>query len=249
MKDPQPGRASSLPAALSRLAPAAPRNAVGDVHRRLRQLILSNELPAGTDVNQLQIARALGISRGPIREAIRMLQEEGLVTAAPNRRSRVTPIDPADVDSAYAERVLLEVLGIRLTVPTLQGADLERADWLRIRMPSARDPEEYRALHRSFHHLLVSRLPEPLLAVAAKLFDRTDRYRRFYASHTPDPAGVALQDHLEIVEAARRSDGRLAGELLARHYARTALQVLAVLCPEYEPRALREALQLAGREA
>ena len=58
------------------------------VHARLRQLILDGTLPPGSLLSQLQLSRALGVSRTPLREALRMLQEEGLVDAEPNQRAR-----------------------------------------------------------------------------------------------------------------------------------------------------------------
>jgi DNA-binding GntR family transcriptional regulator len=69
------------------------------------------------------LAKALGVSRTPLREALRMLQEEGLIEAEPNRRSRVTGFDPADLDSVYASRVALESLGVALTRRRPPAAD------------------------------------------------------------------------------------------------------------------------------
>jgi DNA-binding GntR family transcriptional regulator len=72
-------------------------HAAGRVHAHLRRLILEAVIPPGTIVTQVELAARLGVSRTPIREAIRMLQEEGLVVAEPQKRARVIGFDPAEV--------------------------------------------------------------------------------------------------------------------------------------------------------
>src|SRR5271156_1826880 len=85
-------------------------HAAGGVHAYLRRLILDATIPPGTVVTQVELAARLGVSRTPIREAIRMLQEEGLVVAEPQKRARVIGFDPAEVEAVYTQRVLVESL-------------------------------------------------------------------------------------------------------------------------------------------
>src|SRR3954467_14981008 len=85
-----------------------------DVYLRLRELLLNGEIPAGTVLSQVKLARELGVSTTPLREAMRLLQAEGLLIAGPNRGSRVAPMDPKDIDAVYASRILIEALAIRL---------------------------------------------------------------------------------------------------------------------------------------
>jgi biotin operon repressor len=93
------------------------------VHARLRQLILDGTLPPGTILSQVQLSRALGVSRTPLREALRMLQEEGLIDAEPNRRPRIKGFDSSDLESVYSIRILLETFAAELTIPTLGPED------------------------------------------------------------------------------------------------------------------------------
>jgi len=96
-----------------------PRRTSIDVHAHLRDLILSGVLPPDTELRQAELARVFAVSRTPLREAFRMLQEEGLISAEPNQRSRVLGFDPEELELLYAGRVTLECLGVRLTAGQL----------------------------------------------------------------------------------------------------------------------------------
>ena len=86
------------------------RQAIPHVHAYLRECILDGTLKPGTKLSQVSLAAQLGISRTPLREVLRMLQEEGLVEIEPNQRTRVSGLDPAELDDVYASRILLETL-------------------------------------------------------------------------------------------------------------------------------------------
>jgi len=72
--------------------------AAAQVHKRLRQMILDGTVPPGTVLSQVQLAQEIGVSRTPLREALRMLQEEGLVLAEYNHRVRVADIDISELE-------------------------------------------------------------------------------------------------------------------------------------------------------
>ncbi|HVT66961.1 MAG TPA: GntR family transcriptional regulator, partial [Trebonia sp.] len=105
----QPSRGLRDPSAaeLPPLEVATRRRLVLEVHDHVRTLIVNGVFPPGTVIRQAELARNLGVSRTPMREAFRMLQEEGLISAEPNQRPVVRGIDIADLDSAYATRVLI----------------------------------------------------------------------------------------------------------------------------------------------
>src|SRR4051794_41254409 len=93
------------------------------VHDRLRDAILRGELPAGQTTSQVTLARDLDVGRTPLREALRMLQREGLVVSEPNRRVRIAELSSADAEELYVMRIALEAVAIRVTVPTLASPD------------------------------------------------------------------------------------------------------------------------------
>ena len=97
--------------------------AATQVHAHLRQMILDGTVPPGTVLSQVQLAQVIGVSRTPLREALRMLQEEGLVLAEYNHRVRVADIDIGELEYFYASRIMLESLAISLTVPLLTQED------------------------------------------------------------------------------------------------------------------------------
>src|ERR1700759_2906757 len=86
------------------------------VHDRVRTGILDGEIPPGA-ISQAALARQLNVGRSPLREAVRMLQNEGLVVSEPNRRLEIARLSATDVEELMQMRVALEGTSIRITVP------------------------------------------------------------------------------------------------------------------------------------
>ena len=93
-------------------------------YEELRRQILQGELAPGATFSQVQLSDQLGVSRTPLREAVRLLQMEGLLRAEPRRRVRVSPLSTEDFEDLYAIRIALESLAVRLTVPQLDQTEL-----------------------------------------------------------------------------------------------------------------------------
>ena len=93
------------------------RQAIPHLHAYLRECILDGTLTPGTKLSQVTLSEQLGVSRTPLREALRMLQEEGLVEIEPNQRTRVAGLDPQELDEIYARRILMETLALSMTSP------------------------------------------------------------------------------------------------------------------------------------
>src|SRR5260370_24771786 len=94
------------------------------VYKHLREEILSDRLPPGTELSEVALSRVLEISRGPIREAMGRLAAEGLITVRPRRRAEVRSLTPPELVDAYEVREALEVLAVRLARPPATEADL-----------------------------------------------------------------------------------------------------------------------------
>src|SRR6266496_5730578 len=99
------------------------RQAIPRLHAYLRECILDGRLPPGTKLSQVALAEQLGVSRTPLREVLRMLQEEGLVEIEPNQRTRVAGLDPQELDDLYASRIVLETLALSMTIDTFSAAE------------------------------------------------------------------------------------------------------------------------------
>src|SRR5438552_10591668 len=99
------------------------RIVIAQVHAYLRRRILDGTILPGTTLSQVQLAQQLGVSRTPLREALRLLQEERLVVAEHNRRVRVAGINLGELEALYASRIMLEPLALALSIPCLTQAD------------------------------------------------------------------------------------------------------------------------------
>jgi DNA-binding GntR family transcriptional regulator len=217
------------------------------VYDRVRSAILEGELTPGAIMSQVALAEELEISRTPLREALRMLQSEGLIEAEPNRRVRVTPISPDDLEDLCIIRVTLEAEALRLSLPRMTADDLARLEGAMAEMAHYADARDYRgwgAPHRRFHRLLTAHAGQRLNALLDQLFDHSERYRRMHIGH--GPSAWATAGHRAILDACKQGDRVGASSRLASHLARTAFEVSELLDPSYDPVRLREALADAG---
>jgi len=239
------------------VAPLVPRGSsvsnTEGVYTRLREMLLNGEIVPGTVISQVKLARELGVSTTPLREAMRLVQSEGLLIAEHNQRSRVAPMDPKDIDAVAASRVLLEALAIRLAVPQLSTADdtalREDLDAMG-QAAQAADLHAWEPVHKRFHRRLINGCDAQLGRLVEPLADRSERYRRFSMFGSPAQTwAIGNEEHEAIAEACLARDPERASVLLARHYARSALTVLAKSAPEEDPAAVRAALQFVQRSA
>ncbi|MFJ1806860.1 MULTISPECIES: GntR family transcriptional regulator [unclassified Streptomyces] len=220
-----------------------------DVHGRLRLMILSGELPPGSALLQAEMARKLGVSRTPMREAFRLLQEEGLIDAQPDQRARVRAVDPEDLDGVYGARIMLESLAVSVTARSLASEDLARMGEALKRMQAVAvddSPDEWHAAHREFHRIATQAVAPHLQRMLASLGEHSERYIRLAQLGVHNSWARAHSEHEALLEALRLSDKDEAVRVISRHLARTALNVLADIAPEYEPAATRTALGIAG---
>ena len=228
---------------------ARSRDAVAETFQTLRARILEGTIAPGTELSQVRLARELGVSTTPLREALRRLEAEDLVEARRNRRPRVPPLDIADVDALYASRVLVESLALSLSVPVLATEDLETLRAALEGMERAArvdDHAAWNALHTDFHMGLVAGASGPMRRQTASLMARSDRYRRMSIAATDASGGRATgaAEHTAILEACVARDAHGAALLLAQHLARSAIVVVAHFAPDSDPVGVRRALQM-----
>jgi DNA-binding GntR family transcriptional regulator len=217
------------------------------VHDELRAAILRNELPAGMILNQVHVAKRLGVSRTPLREAFRMLQREGLIEGESNKRMRVAGLSLDGLEDLYAMRILLEGLAIRLSVPLLTEAALSALEKLLQEMEKFAQMEDYEAWevpHRKFHTGLVQCVGERQRREIMRLSEHAERYRRAYTTEAPRAWAKGAKEHRAILDACIGRDPVSASERLARHYSSVVLGLLGMLAPEHEPVAVRTAMRM-----
>lgn len=221
------------------------RDSTEVAYLQLRRAIVRCEIPNGAQLSQRELSQLTGIGRTPLREALRMLQREGLVEAEPNHRVRIADFSISDLEQLYAMRISLEALAIRLTLPLLKKEELHKIENLLAQMAELPTPEEYERWetpHRAFHLGLVAHAGTRIVMTIAQLSDHAERYRRFYSTEAPRGFERGMREHRAIVEACLARDAGAAAERLARHYSSIALGTIAVLAPEYDPVLVRTAL-------
>jgi len=217
-------------------------------YEQLRRAILDCTLRPGASVSQVQLAARLDVSRTPLREAIRLLQREGLVQSDFNKRVRVMGISIRDLEALTAMRLAVEPLGVRLTVPHLDRGDLEnlRQTMERLHAAHDREPATVAHLHRSFHFGLVRHAEERLRTHIEDLWEQAERYRVLYQE--ADQTGGALialaaRAHERIFEAAEQRRHELCSRRVAEHIAQTAVILVARVDGTHEPTLVRESLR------
>jgi DNA-binding GntR family transcriptional regulator len=216
---------------------------VADLHGRIREAILRGELAPGSSLSQVELARELGVSRTPLREALRMLQREGLVQSERNRQILVAPFSVEDVEQIYCARLSLEAIAVRLSVVRLspeQCAEVEGNLARLVHFARARDYERWELVHRELHSRLVIEAGSRLTALLRELSDHAERYRRLYTIETPRAWTTGSDEHRLIVDAVLAHDADLVARRLAAHLAKTALGVIALLDSERSPDRLHE---------
>lgn len=229
------------------------RQAIPALHAYLRECVLDGTLTPGTKLSQVALADQLGVSRTPLREVLRMLQEEGLVEIEPNQRTRVAGLDPAELDDIYASRIMLETLALALTLEEFTAARQRDARSMLTAMRRAAKTGDFGAWfgsHAEFHRLITAGAGTALQRQLAAFADRSIRYIRIYQLSEPQSwqsAGDA--EHAAILAALGQHDHGAALSGLAHHLSRTAERVLADCAPAYKVRAVSHALRLVEHGA
>ncbi len=223
-----------------------------DAYERIRSAILEGVLEPGGRLSQVKIADRLGLSRTPVREALRLIEREGLITSERGRQVVISPTSMADLDELYALRIKLDTMTVRATVPQLSDADLvEMQDCLAAMDANSRQEffAEFDAAHQQFHMIPIRLAGPRHVDYSAQLNEHAERYRRLYLTHASSYQ-QSRDEHQAIMDACAARDGDLVACLLAEHYARNALTIVARTDPAFEPRQLHMAVRAArlGRD-
>lgn len=213
------------------------------VYEVLREWIVSGELAPGEDVSQLELTRRLGVSRTPLREALRLLTRDGLVVETEaHRRVKISALSMADLDEVYTLRLPAATLALWHTVPRLTVSDLVElrkdlelvsSDELLI----ARDA--HRRLHAGWAKYAGPRIQEALLGFML----HSERYHRAFIRETKSGRKAKELEHRAILRACEAGDREHARKLLVDHMASTALVLMRE--HKYEPVLLRSAMRMS----
>jgi len=201
------------------------------VFEAIREAIISGHLKPGERLMEIQLAEELGVSRTPVREAIRKLEQEGLVVMVPRKGAYVADISMKDIAEVFEIRGALEGLAAELAAERATEEELERLERLLVAIGECIERQDVDGMiekDTEFHDLLFSASHnERLVQILSLLREQIQRFRSRTLARV-ERMKVALEEHKAIVEALGRRDSELARSLAEAHIesARSSLMKL-----------------------
>lgn len=201
------------------------------VTTKLREVILKGEFKWGDRLIQEEWAAKLGVSRMPIRDALRQLEIEGLVRIEPRRGAIVIPITAEDIEEIYHLRALLEGEALERSIPYLEQEDLQTLEDYHEKMQALGKDEddirEYMELNKEFHKVLYQGCPwRRIHQMIDILWTGIPLYT---PSIIPDRLQDAHKEHEEIITAIKNNRTKEARVILENHILRTKQHLLSVI--------------------
>jgi DNA-binding GntR family transcriptional regulator len=193
----------------------------------LRRAILSGEIAPGEWIRQEEVAERLGSSRLPVREALRILEAEGLTEHEPRRGARVPSLSMHEVDVIYRMREQLEQLAIGESIPHLTAADVRQLEEVQSRIEGNSDVATFLELDREFHLLSYTGCRiEQLTSSVVRLWNSTAHHRRTFVQLSgPGRQWVINAEHRLLLDAIARRDVTDAERFLSGHIRRTRIEL------------------------
>jgi DNA-binding GntR family transcriptional regulator len=212
-----PDRNGTLPAAV------ASQRIADQLHER----ILSGQLAPGTRIIQDELAEELRTSRLPVREALRILQAQGLVILRANQGAWVKQLDMRECELTYKMRERLEPLLLAESAPRLSDEDIAELTGLQERIERTDDVEQFLVLDRKLHWATYRHhQADDLAAIVARLWDTTQHYRRVFSRlASARRSWTITAEHRLLIEALRARDYLSAERVLELHIRRTRVEL------------------------
>ena len=195
----------------------------------LREQILSGRLAPGERIRQEEVAARLGASRLPVREALRMLETEGLTQLEVNKGARVSALDRDEIDVVYRMRERLEPLALTESIGHLTNDQLTELREIQEQIEANPDVSVFLELDRRFHLLSYAGCrTEQLSTTVTRLWNSTQHYRRaFMTLASPDRRWIVNAEHRLLLDAINRQDPVDCERFLSGHIRRTRIELVA----------------------
>lgn len=195
-----------------------------EVYTLLRQAIANGRLPAGTRLVETEVAEQLGVSRTPVREAIRMLESEGLVGCVPRKGYVVCDFSAEEVEQIFGIRQVLEGYAGRLATARISAADLAKLQEIYERSLQCLEQESATLLcqlNTEFHDLLIAASQNKRLVELIDSLRHALLSYRLACLNDPNERRRAVAGHKAILEALWRKDPAAVEELIKKHIAQS----------------------------
>lgn len=187
---------------------------------RLRELIVEGELEAGDKIPEKELCARFGVSRTPLREALKVLASEGLVTLTPNRGASVSPLTLRDLEEVFPVMGALESLAGELACTTITDAEVGRIRELHADMVACwreGDRPGYFRLNQAIHQTILEATRNATLIAAHRALSGRIRRARYLANMSDRRWAQAVREHEEVLAALETRDAARLGRVLKRH--------------------------------
>ncbi len=194
-----------------------------EVTNRVRDMIVEGRLPPGERIAELDVAKALGVSRTPLREALKVLASEGLVELLPQRGAVVKVFTRKDAQDMLAVIALLEeYAGRQASAAPQEAIDAIVALHERMRAHFRRgERQEYFRLNQEIHEAIVQAADNPTLSMVHGILRKRMRRIRYVGNSSPENWQAAMREHEGFIAALKARDGQRLGRLMREHLENT----------------------------
>ena len=192
----------------------------GKVFQQLKNSILSGEFENGAELREIALAKKLGVSRTPVREALRQLEQEELVEIYPNRGAYVKGITYKDVEDIFRIRARLEGLCAEMAVSSITHEQLDKLDEIILLSKfyeEKKDMEHLLKMDSQFHEVLFESCGSKMLEHQLTDYPQYVQNARLRSLKRQERAKKSTQEHEEILLAIKDKDAKRADELATRH--------------------------------
>lgn len=192
----------------------------GKVFQQLKNSILAGEFENGAELREIALSKKLGVSRTPVREALRQLEQEGLVEIYPNRGAYVKGITYKDVEDIFRIRARLEGLCAEMAVSSITQEQLDKLDEIILLSKfyeEKKDMEHLLKMDSQFHEVLFESCGSKMLEHQLKDYHQYVQKARLRSLKRQERAKKSTMEHEEILDAIKARDAQKADELATRH--------------------------------
>ncbi len=191
-----------------------------EIENILRERILKGEYGIGERIKENRVADELKVSRTPIREAFKQLEEEGLIKTLPNRGSFALGLTREDIQDIYAVRTAVEALAIEWAVNRISVEEMETLEDVYERMEfytAKLESKRVLELNKDFHWIIYNASGSRFLAQILKSYQEFVEKTRKATVYNKDNLGTILFEHGQILESIQAKDGKRAVENIVTH--------------------------------
>lgn len=195
------------------------------IYQKLRDSILNSKLPANQSIKQDRIAEQFGVSKIPVREALRLLEADGLVEFIPRRGAFVVELTESDILENLEIRIALESHALRLAIPNMTDSDIREAKKILVEYEQVSNVERWSELNSQFHQCIYAPCGfSKLMQMIQSNKERTNFFMRLKISQVSGLERPHLE-HLAVLEACKDGNTILAVKLLCKHIEYTKKEV------------------------